>query len=156
MKRRAIALVLAVATAALAQQAGIVNNLRGPTPLGEETKPAPLPKPVNDDQRRARSYPAQPPVIPHQIDNYQVDLRFNKCMDCHGRSRTGESQAPMVSVTHYQDRDGQLRQEISPRRYFCTGCHVPQADVRPPVKNTFQDFYDVRADAPPPKKGAKK
>jgi cytochrome c-type protein NapB len=156
MKRLAIALVLAVAGAALAQQAGIVNNLRGPTPLGEETKPAPLAKPVNDDQRRARSYPAQPPVIPHQIDNYQVDLRFNKCMDCHGRSRTGESQAPMVSVTHYQDRDGQLRQEISPRRYFCTGCHVPQADVRPPVKNTFQDFYDVRADAPPPKKGAKK
>ena len=156
MKRRAIALVLAVATAALAQQAGIVNNLRGPTPLGEEAKPAPLPKPVNDDQRRARSYPAQPPVIPHQVDNYQVDLRFNKCMDCHGRSRTGESQAPMVSVTHYQDRDGQLRQEISPRRYFCTGCHVPQSDVRPPVKNTFQDFYDVRADTPPPKKGAKK
>jgi hypothetical protein len=33
---------------------------------------------------------------------------------------------------------------------------VPQADVRPPVKNTFQDFYDVRADGPPPKKGAKK
>jgi len=156
MKRLAFALFLAVASAALAQQAGIVNNLRGPTPLGEESKPAPLPKPVNDDQRRARSFPSQPPVIPHQIDNYQVDLRFNKCMDCHGRSRTGESQAPMVSVTHYQDRDGQLRQEISPRRYFCTGCHVPQADVRPPVKNTFQDFYDVRADAPPPKKGAKK
>jgi len=156
MRRLAIAIFLAVAGAALAQQAGIVNNLRGPTPLGEETKPAPLPKPVNDDQRRARSYPAQPPVIPHQIDNYQVDLRFNKCMDCHGRSRTGESQAPMVSVTHYQDRDGQLRQEISPRRYFCTGCHVPQSDVRPPVKNTFQDFYDVRADAPAPKKGAKK
>ena len=156
MRRLAIAIFLAVAGAALAQQAGIVNNLRGPTPLGEEAKPAPLPKPVNDDQRRARSYPAQPPVIPHQVDNYQVDLRFNKCMDCHGRSRTGESQAPMVSVTHYQDRDGQLRQEISPRRYFCTGCHVPQADVRPPVKNTFQDFYDVRADTPPPKKGAKK
>jgi nitrate reductase (cytochrome), electron transfer subunit len=156
MKRLAVAVFLAIAGAALAQQGGIVNNLRGPTPLGEEAKPAPLPKPVNDDQRRARSYPAQPPVIPHQIDNYQVDLRFNKCMDCHGRSRTGESQAPMVSVTHYQDRDGQLRQEISPRRYFCTGCHVPQADVRPPVKNTFQDFYDVRADAPPPKKGAKK
>jgi len=156
MRRLAIAMFLAVAGAAVAQQAGIVNNLRGPTPLGEEAKPAPLPKPVNDDQRRARSYPAQPPVIPHQVDNYQVDLRFNKCMDCHGRSRTGESQAPMVSVTHYQDRDGQLRQEISPRRYFCTGCHVPQADVRPPVKNTFQDFYDVRADTPPPKKGAKK
>ena len=22
-------------------------------------------------------------MIPHQIDNYQVDARFNKCMSCH-------------------------------------------------------------------------
>ena len=48
-----------------------------------------------------------------------------------------------------------MRQEISPRRYFCTGCHVAQADVRPPVKNTFQDFYNVQPDAPPAK-GARK
>ena len=132
-----------------------LTGLRGPAPIDQEGKVAPLPKPVNDDQRRARGFPAQPPVIPHQIDNYQVDLRFNKCMDCHGRSRTQESQAPMVSVTHYQDRDGNIRQEISPRRYFCTACHVPQYDVRPPVKSTFQDFYDVRPD-PAPAKGARK
>ena len=152
MTRALIALLAAVALGAVAQKSvpsqGLVNGLRGATPLAEEGKVAPLPKTVNDDQRRARSHPAQPPVIPHQIDNYQVDLRFNKCMDCHGRSRTSESQAPMVSVTHFQDRDGNLRQEISPRRYFCTGCHVPQADVRLPVKNTFQDFYDVRPQEP--------
>ena len=162
MKRIALTFIACAALAVLAQQqqqqpAGVANGLRGPTPLAEESKPAPLPRTVNDDQRRARSFPAQPPVIPHQIDNYQIDLRFNKCMDCHARSRTGESQAPMVSVTHYQDRDGQIRMEISPRRYFCTQCHVPQADVRTPVKNTFQDFYDVRPDASAaPKKGAKK
>jgi len=156
MRRAALVAIGFAAACAFAQQAGVVNNLRGPTPLAEESKPAPLPKTVNDDQRRARSFPSQPPVIPHQIDNYQVDARFNKCMDCHGRSRTGESQAPMVSITHYQDRDGEIRQEISPRRYFCTTCHVPQADVRTPVKNTFQDFYDVRPDAAPPKAGAKK
>ena len=156
MRRLAIAAFALAAAAAFAQQPGVVNNLRGPTPLAEEMKPAPLPKTVNDDQRRARSFPSQPPVIPHQIDNYQLDLRFNKCMDCHARARTVESQAPMVSITHYQDRDGNIRQEISPRRYFCTGCHVPQADVRTPVKNTFQDFYDVRPDAPIPRAGAKK
>ena len=150
MRRALIGLLAAVALSAIAQapSQGLVNGLRGSTPLAEEGKAAPLPKTVNDDQKRARSFPAQPPVIPHQIDNYQVDLRFNKCMDCHGRSRTGESQAPMVSVTHFQDRDGNIRQEISPRRYFCTACHVPQADLRPPVKNTFQDFYDVRPQAP--------
>ena len=148
------ALLAAAALAAAAQGTpapqGLVNGLRGSTPLAEEGKPAPLPRTINDDQRRARSFPAQPPVIPHQTDNYQVDLRFNKCMDCHGRSRTADSQAPMVSVTHYQDRDGNIRQEISPRRYFCTACHVPQADVRLPVKNTFQDFYEVK---PQPAKG---
>ena len=149
--RRALAamtMFLAMGAAVAQGTPGLVNGLRGNTPLAEEGKPPPLPKTVNDDQRRARSYPAQPPVIPHQTDNYQVDLRFNKCMDCHGRARTQESGAPMVSVTHFQDRDGNMLGEISPRRYFCTQCHVPQADTRVPVKNTFQDFYNVQPDAP--------
>jgi cytochrome c-type protein NapB len=155
MRKVLFALALCLAAAAVAQSPqGLRNGLRGPTPLDAEPKAPALPRTINDDQRRARSHPAQPPVIPHQIDNYQVDLRFNKCMDCHGRSRVGESQAPMVSVTHFQDRDGQIRQEISPRRYFCTQCHVSQADVRPPVRNTFQDFYEVQVD-PPAKRPAK-
>ena len=150
MRTLVVAAALLAAGAAFAQQPTppAFNGLRGTTPLDQESKAPPLPRTVNDDQKRARGFPAQPPVIPHQIDNYQVDLRFNKCMDCHGRSRIQESQAPMVSVTHFQDRDGQVRQEISPRRYFCTGCHVPQADVKVPVRNSFQDFYDVRPDAP--------
>jgi len=155
MKRTLAALLLLLAAGAASAQGGpgLVNGLRGATPLEAESKAPPLPKTVNDDQRRARSFPAQPPVIPHQVDNYQVDLRFNKCMSCHGRERVGESQAPMVSITHFQDRDGMIRQEISPRRYFCTQCHVPQADVRVPVKNTFQDFYNVQPDAPGKGKG---
>ena len=162
MRHAFVAAVLAFSAAsALAQSTtapggALGGGLRGNAPLDAETRPPPLAKMINDDQRKPRSYPAQPPLIPHQIDNYQVDLRFNKCMDCHGRSRTQESGAPMVSVTHYMDRDNNMRNEISPRRYFCTTCHVPQADVRTPVKNTFQDFYDVRPDAAPPKAGAKK
>ena len=148
--RKALAtllLCLAAASGFAQTNPGIVNGLRGPTPLDAESRPPLLPKPINDDQRRARSYPAQPPVIPHQTDNYQVDLRFNKCMDCHGRARTQESGAPMVSVTHFQDRDGNTLGEISPRRYFCTACHVGQTDTRLPVKNTFVDFYNVPADS---------
>jgi cytochrome c-type protein NapB len=151
------AFILAAAGAALAQLArenpaspGLAHGLRGPIPLTEEPVPPQFPKIVNDDQRKTRNYPMQPPLIPHQIDNYQVDLRFNKCMDCHGRARTQESGAPMVSVTHYQDRDGNMLGEISARRYFCTGCHVVQTDARVPVKNTFVDFYNVPAEAPKP------
>jgi nitrate reductase cytochrome c-type subunit len=158
------AALLAAAGAVTAQVArdnpsspGLNHGVRGPIPLADEPVPPPFPKVVNDDQRKTRNYPMQPPLIPHQIDNYQVDLRFNKCMDCHGRARTQESGAPMVSVTHYQDRDGNMLGEISPRRYFCTGCHVMQTDARVPVKNTFVDFYDVsreRAPAPGPSKGS--
>jgi len=153
MRHAFVAAVLAFSAAsALAQSTtapggALGGGLRGNAPLDAETRPPPLAKMINDDQRKPRSYPAQPPLIPHQIDNYQVDLRFNKCMSCHGRERVGESQAPMVSVTHFQDRDGNVRMEISPRRYFCTQCHASQYDVRPPVKNTFQDFYDVKAGA---------
>jgi nitrate reductase (cytochrome), electron transfer subunit len=149
--RFALAALLAAALSAAAQQnpssPGLNHGLRGVTPLTAEGKPPVFPKIVNDDQRKTRNYPMQPPLIPHQIDNYQLDLRFNKCMDCHGRARTQESGAPMVSVTHFEGRDGQMLGEISPRRYFCTTCHVSQTDARLPVKNTFVDFYNIPAEA---------
>jgi nitrate reductase (cytochrome), electron transfer subunit len=129
-------LATALATAAAAQGAA-ENRLRGATPLSAEAAAASTPKPVNDDIRRARAYAMQPPLIPHQIDNYQIDASFNKCMSCHARDKVQESQAIMISVTHFADRDGHFRAELSPRRYYCTQCHVVQYDVKPPVANTF-------------------
>ncbi|MGS0730237.1 nitrate reductase cytochrome c-type subunit, partial [Shewanella sp. 0m-11] len=64
----------------------------------------------------------------------------NKCMSCHARSRTGDSQAPMVSVTHYMDRENNFLATLSPRRYFCTQCHVPQLDAKILVPNEFVDM----------------
>jgi len=98
-----------------------------------------MPRTSNDDMRKGRAFAMQPPVIPHQIDGYQLDKNFNKCMTCHGRDRVADSQAPMVSVTHFTDREGNFRAEISPRRYFCTQCHVSQMEVKMPVANTFED-----------------
>ena len=106
-------------------------------------KAAPIPKDVPDDRRQQRNYPEQPPVIPHNIVGYQIDLNDNKCLTCHSREATGVSQAPMVSITHFQDRDGQTLGAVSPRRYFCLACHVPQADVKPRVPNMFQDVHGV-------------
>jgi nitrate reductase (cytochrome), electron transfer subunit len=116
-----------------------LSGLRGNAPLNTEATPPPIPKVINDDIRRGRAFAMQPPVIPHQIDNYQIDKNFNQCMTCHARDRVAESQAPMVSVTHYMDRNNNFRSEISPRRYFCNQCHVPQHEVKLLVDNKFVD-----------------
>jgi cytochrome c-type protein NapB len=117
--------------------------LRGDTPLTTEAAPPPIAPLKNNLEREPRNYPEQPPLIPHSTDGYAIDLNSNKCLSCHARSRTPESKAPMVSITHFMDRDGQFLATISPRRYFCTQCHVPQAEVKAPVKNTFVDIDEV-------------
>ncbi|MBT1445896.1 nitrate reductase cytochrome c-type subunit [Shewanella sp. JM162201] len=109
-------------------------------PLDSEPTPPAMQQVLNKDIKQARSYPMQPPIIPHKIDGYQLDLKVNKCMSCHARTRTGESQAPMVSVTHYMDRENNFLAELSPRRYFCVQCHVPQLDAKILVENDFIDL----------------
>ena len=59
-------------------------------------------------------------------------------MDCHAWQKTKESGATKVSVTHFRTREGVEVDNIAPRRYFCTQCHVPQTDAKPLVENTFQ------------------
>ena len=142
MTRKAVTLLivaLAVSTGALATET-LNSALRGPTPLSDEGAAPPMTPMRNTAEREARNYPEQPPVIPHSIDGYQIDLNGNKCLTCHARARTAESQAPMVSITHFMDRDGQFLASVSPRRFFCTECHVPQHVVSPPVGNDFTDI----------------
>ncbi|WP_448247528.1 nitrate reductase cytochrome c-type subunit [Thalassotalea agariperforans] len=117
-----------------------VATLRDNVKIEQQKTPNTIPKVVNSDVKQARNYPMQPPIIPHQTRNYEVNLNNNKCMSCHSRNRTEESQAPMVSVTHFMNRDGNFLAEISPRRYFCNQCHVTQKDAKPLVENTFIDM----------------
>jgi len=112
------------------------------SPMGD-VPAAPLARPVVDDKRLMRNYPEQPPIIPHSIDNYQLTLKTNRCLDCHRRQFTEGSGAPMISVTHFMDRDGQVLADVTPRRYFCTACHVQQTDARPLVQSTFKDMLLV-------------
>ncbi|QYJ77368.1 nitrate reductase cytochrome c-type subunit [Shewanella acanthi] len=124
-----------------------IDTLRK-APIDVELTPPAMQAVLNKDVKQVRNYPMQPPVIPHKIDGYQLDLKVNKCMACHARHRTGESQAPMVSVTHYMDRDNNFLAELSPRRYFCTQCHVPQLDAKLLVENDFVDMdHLIKANA---------
>jgi cytochrome c-type protein NapB len=134
-----LVLLIACGTGALLADP-LNSNLRGPVPLNEEGPAAPMAPTRNTAEKQTRNYPEQPPVIPHSIDGYQLDLNSNKCLSCHARARTGESQAPMVSITHFMDRDGQFLASVSPRRFFCTECHVPQSVSVPPVSNDFVDI----------------
>ncbi len=115
------------------------SALRGDTPLNEEASPPRMEPQSNTDIREVRNYPEQPPIIPHTTEAYQIDANVNKCLSCHSRTRVGESRAPMVSITHFMDRDGQFLASVSPRRYFCNQCHVPQHPSKAPVENTFID-----------------
>lgn len=143
MKRHILLLGLLCSTPVWA--ADSIVSLRPDTALNEVSEtPEVLRDPENKDLRRERSYPMQPPTIPHQIVNYQIDLKANKCLSCHARTRISESQAPMVSVTHFMDRDGNFLADVSPRRYFCTQCHVPQIETKPAVNNTFIDMHHLQ------------
>ena len=145
----ALAAAFALGATALLAQTQTQSGLRGPVPINEEG-PAPRMAPTrNTVEKEVRNYPEQPPVIPHAIEGYEISLRANKCLSCHARTRTRESQAPMISITHFADRDGQFLASVSPRRYFCTECHVPQHERQPPVENDFVDIDTLLTKAPP-------
>ena len=143
-----LAVLTATASTSLVAQ-NLNSGLRGPTPLDQEGPAAPMMPMRNSSERETRNYPEQPPVIPHSIDGYQIDINGNKCLSCHARARTAESQAPMVSITHFMDRDGQFLASVSPRRFFCTSCHVPQNTAVPPVTNDFVDIDTLLSKAAP-------
>jgi cytochrome c-type protein NapB len=141
------AVIVAISSAAVAQS--VNSALRRGAPLDSEGPAARMSPMRNTTEKEPRNYPEQPPLIPHSIEGYQVDMNGNKCLTCHARARTGESQAPMISITHFMDRDGQFLASVSPRRFFCTGCHVPQHDVRAPVSNNFVDIDTLLSRAAP-------
>ncbi|MTI01945.1 nitrate reductase cytochrome c-type subunit [Roseibium sp. RKSG952] len=132
----AAAALTAAAGIALAQSTGSqVDSLRG----------ADIDEPVALDQvhrnvegRMQRNYRQQPPLIPHKVEQYQIDLRTNQCLSCHDWTKAGERNAPTLSMTHYLDRDGVELDQVAGTRYFCNQCHVPQADAPALIDNVFQ------------------
>ena len=136
---------IAIATASIAAFAqDAVKSLGGEKSL-EQTNMAP----EADKQSVAmggfgRAYRQQPPLIPHKIDTYQITSTNNACMNCHDWPGHVEAKAPKVSETHYVDRQGVRLDKIAGTRYFCQQCHVPQADAKPLVNNTFQNATQAK------------
>lgn len=134
-----------------AQEPDVADSLDASAPAGirpggtiaQELQSPVIPPEVKSMARPARNYPEQPPVVPHSIRGYQIDRNFNRCLTCHSRSATALSGAPMISVTHFLDRDSQVLAAVAPRRYFCLQCHVPQQDITPIKSNNFKGIDEV-------------
>ena len=145
MRRSAtITLMLGLLLLTTQSWAGEVQSLRGSNPL-DETSKKPVAMKVQDDREPiTRDYVQQPPLIPHHIKGYKINLKFNKCLTCHSWANYKESGATKISQTHFNDSQNNVLSNIAPRRYFCTQCHVPQVDAKPLVENTFEPIKTIK------------
>ncbi|MEF1282882.1 MULTISPECIES: nitrate reductase cytochrome c-type subunit [unclassified Vibrio] len=133
------ALMSGAAVAELENPGGIggLESLRGVSEL-EATRSADEFKKYPREQVLDSSFVYQPPLIPHNIRSYEVSLNANKCLACHSWKNAKEMGATKISVTHYVNREDAVLADVSPRRYFCLQCHVPQANAKPLVENEFK------------------
>ncbi|RKF20210.1 nitrate reductase cytochrome c-type subunit [Alginatibacterium sediminis] len=123
---------------------GGVESLRGSTELYEVSDPAMMKNHQADRKPYEPQFVFQPPLIPHQVRNYEVDSKVNKCLSCHSFKNARDSGAPRISVTHFESREGLALADVSPRRYFCLQCHVPQVDADPLVENDFEKVESLQ------------
>ena len=131
----AILVVAGINTQLVAEE---ITSLRGSTELDQGTVAPPTKKYNKDEEPIARDYIQQPPLIPHAIARYRINLKSNKCLSCHSWKNYRQNGATKISQTHFEDRDAHVLANVSARRYFCTQCHVPQVDAKPLVENDFK------------------
>ena len=144
MKKITMIMVLLTTLGFAAQtMAEPVTSLRGATDLDQDSTAAAAKKYNKDNEPIARDYVQQPPLIPHQINNYRINLKSNKCMSCHSWTNYRKQNATKISQTHFEDREEQVLANVSARRYFCTQCHVPQVNAKPLVENNFQPVDSI-------------
>jgi len=131
-----------VVTSAQAQEE--VLSLRGDQLLEQESSRPEIMRWQPDRDPIPRDYVQQPPLIPHSINNYKINLKFNKCLTCHSWTNYKEANATKISQTHFADRNENVMANVAARRYFCTQCHVSQVETKPLVENTFVPVSTIK------------
>lgn len=121
-----------------------VESLRGPVPVGEEKEAPDMKKYPKEQERMDLQFVGQPPLIPHSIRGYEITANNNDCMRCHAWENAVSAKAPRVGISHFRDRDGRVLSDLSPNRYFCNACHVPQVNAKPLVPNQFEPVKSLK------------
>ena len=132
-----MALALAAALPVSVVSAGEISSLRGSLALPDTKSPPPVFKLKLDLDKFERNFKTQPPLIPHKVAKYRINMKANRCLKCHDKANYKEEEAPMVGKSHYQDAAGKESSKIQMSRYFCNQCHVAQVNAKPLVENTF-------------------
>lgn len=135
----AFAVSLSLAAGATGQE---VKSLRGDLMVNEINGAGDIAR-QNTAGRFERAYRQMPPLIPHRIAGYEIDLKVNKCLSCHDWPNNVEQGAPKVSETHYVSREGVALDHVARTRWFCNQCHVPQANAPELVSNSFRNAKDL-------------
>ncbi len=120
-------------------------------------------------KRIQRSYENAPPLIPHSVEGLvPITKNNNACLGCHMPDVAKSMGATPIPPSHFVNfrpdtkigKNGQMIKEgkvvssdgdikvvmhkqnkLYQGRFNCTQCHVPQANVKPLVKNTFKPDY---------------
>ncbi|CZF79108.1 Periplasmic nitrate reductase, electron transfer subunit precursor [Grimontia celer] len=134
-KKISISLIVAalLSSVAIAE----VTSLRGDQEIGANNEVPKIKAVPKHQERFALNYVNQPPMVPHSVEGYQVNQSNNACLQCHDVDVYRKTGAPRVSPTHFMDRDNKVLTDVSPRRYFCLQCHVPQVQAEELVENEF-------------------
>lgn len=138
----AIVVLSALALQPATAQDGI-TSLRGQAALDEGPAAVDIHRP-NVGKAFTRSYRQQPPLVPHRVDKYQIDIKANQCMGCHDWPQNVEHNAPKISETHYLSPTGVRLNRVSGSRWFCNQCHVPQVQAQALVPNEFKSSNDMK------------
>ena len=121
-----------------------VKSLRGASDLDASSNKVLIKRIQQGREPITRDYVQQPPLIPHKVEGYKINIKFNKCLTCHSWANYKDAGATKISQTHFADREMSVHANVAARRYFCTQCHVPQVDAKPLVENTFQPVKTIR------------
>lgn len=136
MKRTMIALLMSATAVVFATQAAAVESLRGADLEKMSASPSKH-KLIEQKEGFERSYKEQPPMVPHEVDKYEVNLKNNGCLKCHSEKTYEKEKASKIGDSHYVDRNDKDLGTLSSRRYFCNQCHAPQLSGDPLVENVF-------------------
>jgi len=120
-----------------------VSSLRGASDIDASSNQVVVKRNISDQAPITRDFVQQPPLIPHKVKGYKINLKFNKCLTCHSWANYQKSGATKISQTHFSGRDGEAMSNVAPRRYFCNQCHVPQVNTKPLVENSFQSVKTI-------------
>jgi len=120
-----------------------------------------------------RSYQNAPPLIPHSVEGLlPITRKNNQCLGCHMPEAAKGVGATPIPASHFTDfrpktelKDGKIikdgkavvntsdvtiakfktMKKLNSARFNCSQCHVPQANVKPLVENTFKpEFSDEK------------